>query len=73
MCKKIKNNLQAQEVREDSSKMMNEKAKEARRAYRREWARKNRDKVMAAQERYWNKKAAANDPAHEDPQPVTKE
>ena len=38
---------------------MNEKALEARRAYKREWNRKNKDKVKAAQERYWNKKAAA--------------
>ena len=37
---------------------MNEKAKEARRAYKREWARKNPDKVRAAQERFYNKKAA---------------
>lgn len=37
---------------------MNEKAKELRRAYKREWNRKNRDKVKAAQERYWTKKAA---------------
>lgn len=36
---------------------MNEKAKEARRAYKREWNRKNKDKVKAAQERYWNRKA----------------
>jgi len=35
-----------------------EAAKEARRAYKREWARKNPDKVKAAQERYWKKKAA---------------
>ncbi len=33
-------------------------AAEARRAYKREWARKNPDKVKAAQERYWKKKAA---------------
>ena len=38
---------------------MDEKAKEARRAYKREWNRKNRDKVRAAQERYWARKAAA--------------
>lgn len=38
---------------------MDEKAKEARRAYKREWNRKNRDKVKQAQERYWTKKAAA--------------
>jgi len=37
---------------------MTEQAREARRAYKREWNRKNRDKVKAAQERYWNKKAA---------------
>lgn len=29
----------------------------ARRAYKREWNRKNKDKVKAAQERYWLKKA----------------
>lgn len=40
---------------------MNEKAKEARRAYKREWARKNPEKVRAAQARYWEKKAAAAD------------
>lgn len=38
---------------------MNEQAKEARRAYKREWNRKNRDKVAAAQARYWERKAAA--------------
>lgn len=36
---------------------MNEKAKEARRAYKREWNRRNPDKVKAAQERYWERKA----------------
>ncbi len=30
--------------------MMDEKAKEARRAYKREWNRKNKDKVKAAEE-----------------------
>lgn len=38
---------------------MTEKAKELRRAYKREWNRRNRDKVKAAQERYWNRKAEA--------------
>lgn len=42
---------------------MDEKAKEARRAYKREWNRKNRDKVRAAQERYWARKAAAAESA----------
>ena len=36
---------------------MNEAAKEARRAYIREWQRKNKDKVRAAQVRYWERKA----------------
>lgn len=45
---------------------MDERAKEARRAYKREWNRRNRDKVKAAQERYWSKKAAE---AGQDPPP----
>lgn len=31
--------------------------KEARRAYYREWAKKNRDKLKANQNRYWLKRA----------------
>ncbi len=38
---------------------MTEQARELRRAYKREWNRKNADKVKAAQERYWNRKAEA--------------
>lgn len=38
---------------------MTEAAREARRAYKREWNKKNRDKVKAAQDRYWAKKAEA--------------
>ncbi len=38
--------------------MMNEQAAEARRAYKRKWARDNPDKVKAQQARYWAKKAA---------------
>lgn len=38
---------------------MTEQARAARRAYKREWNRKNRDKVAAAQRRYWEKKARA--------------
>lgn len=38
---------------------MTDQAKEARRQYKREWNRRNPDKVKAAQERYWNKRAAA--------------
>lgn len=33
------------------------KAAEARRAYKREWQRNNRDRVKASQERYWMKRA----------------
>lgn len=36
---------------------LTDEAKEARRAYRRQWNAKNKDKVKAAQARYWNKKA----------------
>ena len=39
--------------------MMNEAAREARRAYKREWNRRNKDKVKAAQERYWQRRAEA--------------
>ena len=35
-----------------------EESKEARRAYKREWARKNPEKVRAAQDRYWERRAA---------------
>lgn len=34
------------------------KAKEMRREYARKWRAKNKDKVKAANERYWLKKAA---------------
>ena len=34
-----------------------EAGREARRKYYREWAKKNRDKVKAYQEKYWAKKA----------------
>ena len=37
--------------------MMTEQAREARRAYKRQWARDNRDKVRAAQDRYWERRA----------------
>lgn len=36
---------------------MTEQAKEARRAYKREWNRRNADKVKEAQARYWERKA----------------
>ena len=37
---------------------MTDAATKARNAYRREWAKKNPDKVKAQQQRYWTKKAA---------------
>lgn len=37
---------------------MNDKAKELRREYKRKWNANNKDKVKAAQERYWERKAA---------------
>lgn len=46
---------------------MTDKAKEARRAYKREWNRRNRDKVKAAQERYWTRRAAAESDRAADP------
>lgn len=45
---------------------MNEKALQMRKEYKREWNRKNKDKVKAAQERYWNRKAAAMEQATTD-------
>ena len=36
---------------------LDEAALEARRAYQREWRRKNRDKVKAQNERSWQRKA----------------
>ena len=45
-----------------------EAAKEARRQYKRQWARKNREKVKAAQERYWAKRAAAQAEQEQEPE-----
>lgn len=38
---------------------MTEQAKAARNEYRREWAKRNPDKLREYQARYWDKKAAA--------------
>ena len=35
--------------------MMTAEAMEARRAYKRNWAKNNRDKIRAAEERYWQR------------------
>lgn len=45
---------------------MTEAAKEARRAYKREWNKKNKDKVKAAQERYWERRATRQEDIAED-------
>ena len=37
---------------------MTDAAKEARKAYKREWAKRNRDKTREYNKRYWEKKAA---------------
>ncbi|MDF2882955.1 MAG: hypothetical protein K0R54_3512 [Clostridiaceae bacterium] len=39
---------------------MTEKAKAEKKVYMREWRRRNKDKVKAAQERYWENKASNN-------------
>lgn len=44
---------------------MTDAATKARNAYRREWAKKNPDKVRAQQQRYWAKKAAAAEAAQQ--------
>ncbi|WP_275507169.1 hypothetical protein [Clostridium coskatii] len=36
---------------------MEDRAKQARNEYMKNWRKKNKDKVKAAQERYWIKKA----------------
>ena len=46
--------------------MLSEKAKAARKAYRKEWARRNPDKLKAQQERYWEKRAARMEAAKDD-------
>lgn len=45
---------------------MTEEAKAARRAYKRSWNAANKDKVKAAQARYWEKKAAEYKKAREE-------
>lgn len=51
-------NVNVDQFMEDQ-RAMTEEAKEARRAYKREWNKRNKDKVAAAQRRYWEKRAAA--------------
>ena len=51
--------------RERNTNMLSDKAKEARREYKREWTRKNRDKVKAANDRYWERIAAERAADHQ--------
>ena len=44
---------------------MDIKAIEQRRAYKRDWYRRNKDKAREYQERYWNKKADAAEDAED--------
>ena len=44
---------------------MNDEARKARNAWRKEWAKKNPDKVKEYNERYWSKKAAEMKAAEE--------
>ena len=46
-------------TQETEAERMSEKGNEARRAYKREWARRNPDKIREQQRRYWERKAAA--------------
>lgn len=42
-----------------AERVLSDKAREAQRAYKREWRAKNKDKVKASNNRYWEKKARA--------------
>lgn len=44
---------------------LTEEAKKTRSAYYKKWASENKDKLKAAQERYWNKKAQEMQQAQE--------
>ena len=39
--------------------MLSEQAAEARREYKRRWAKENPDKIRAQQDRYWTRRAQA--------------
>ena len=53
------------ESAEKNSGSLSEAALEKRRAYYREWRRKNRERVAANNRRYWEKKAAEAVRTHE--------
>ena len=45
---------------------LSEAAKRARREYKREWNRRNRDKVKEAQKKYWERKARQESEVNKD-------
>ena len=45
---------------------LSEAAKRARREYKREWSQRNKDKVKAAQIKYWERKALRENEVKED-------
>ena len=45
---------------------MDDKARAAKNAYQRAYRKRNRDKIRAIEDRYWSKKAEANQPKGED-------
>ena len=45
--------------------MMTESARQARNAYMREYRRKNKERIKAQREEYWEKKAAKQPPREE--------
>ena len=51
---------------------MNDRARTARNAYRRQWARDNKEKIRAQQERYWEKKAEQLETQKANDQPAEK-
>lgn len=48
-------------------------AADARREYKRNWAKNNPEKIKAQQERYWAKKAAEAEKAAQQQEPAVKE
>lgn len=59
MSSSIKAKTKADRSRPSELATLSRAAKEARREYQRNWQRNNKDKVRAAQNRYWEKKAQA--------------
>lgn len=52
---------------------MTDQAREARKEYKRRWNAANKDKVKAAQQRYWERKAAAQEAVQNTDEPQAQE